>query len=728
LKFTDVVRFFDRDPPFSPTCALRRARTFARDIGGVSARRRDARERETEMSAFAEPEFVEDLLDEDDPAEDLTSDDAFAPLPGASGGADKEARFLVVDPILHKVSYTKDGKVTRPRVESVVRLHNALIHAHPAEAQKWRRTPLTKQLAKHDDTALLFVAAHTMVENSDKERWSAQIHAWAEEYYKHEAQKAWLRGGASEPANLRQVLTAKEYGDLVVSAERYGATGSIVNAFKTNQNQQQDKASINKCFMSPEGRALTDFLASSLKAGNTNVQDNDTVRKGIFDSYVHKLAQQCDAAAAADPAARLDQSKLKILRESVDPSVLTTARAWSDREKANGKMSEQDHRAWLAEIGKHADKLIRAGVGIGNIGAGLTDAASSRVVDAAQRGVGTGGASIAQRGAGGASTSTNTGTRFEDTLAGLGHGTNPESEAQRNLRAATSRFAGYETTDDAAFETSAFGETPERCNADPARTSAGPPIVLDFEDTPQQEPSAPQGPAASEPEASPEPAVQPSTDQLLELLDSVRRSRFVPNDTSMVDLKTALKACAYDVDATIRIVLVRASLPADVDLAVTDAISRRGVLAALDADILKKSLDAAVTRTTQRAAIKRKVSDNVNMREVKKFAQATWPDYDGTNMDVKSNRRGFVAQRIVGLLDGGTASRSREMEEARRTCIARACEALPPTLYDFDAVIIAEAALRDTIGAGAGFPSLDTLTGLGEIVHAVLHPPAPCGD
>ena len=47
------------------------------------------------MSAFAETEFVEDLLDEDDPAEDLTGDDAFPPPPGsstmASGGADQEA-------------------------------------------------------------------------------------------------------------------------------------------------------------------------------------------------------------------------------------------------------------------------------------------------------------------------------------------------------------------------------------------------------------------------------------------------------------------------------------------------------------------------------------------------------------------------------------------------------------------------------------------------------------
>jgi hypothetical protein len=196
----------------------------------------------------------------------------------------------------------------------------------------------------------------------------------------------------------------------------------------------------------------------------------------------------------------------------------------------------------------------------------------------------------------------------------------------------------------------------------------------------------------------------------------------------MVELQAALQACAYDVDAAVRLILVRASLPAGVDLAVTDAISRRDVLAALDADILSKSLSRAVTRTTQRAAIKRKVSDNVNMGEVRKFAQVTWPDYVQTNMDLETIRRGLVAQRIVGLLDGGTSSRSPPMEEARRMCIAKACVALPSTLYDFDAVIIAEAALRDTIGAGAEFPSLDTLAALGEIVHAVLHPPAPCGD
>ena len=297
--------------------------------------------------------------------------------------------------------------------------------------------------------------------------------------------------------------------------------------------------------------------------------------------------------------------------------------------------------------------------------------------------------------------------------------------SQRNLRAATSRFAGYETTNDAGLETSAFGETPERRNSEPPRTSEGPPIVLDFEveDTPQQEPPAPQGPAASEPAASPEPAAKPSTDELLAMLDSVRQSPHVPNDTLNVVLQAALHACSYDVDATVRLVLVRASLPAGVDLAVTDAISRRDVLAALDADILRKSLSAAVTRTTQRAAIKRKGSNIVNMSEVKSFAKAVWPDYDPMNMTAESNRRGHVAGQIVGLLDGGTASRSRGMEEARKTCIAKACMALPSTLYDFDAVIIAEAALRDTIGAGVDFTSLETVAALGEIVHAVLYPP-----
>jgi hypothetical protein len=211
--------------------------------------------------------------------------------------------------------------------------------------------------------------------------------------------------------------------------------------------------------------------------------------------------------------------------------------------------------------------------------------------------------------------------------------------------------------------------------------------------------------------------------EILMLLDSVRQSPHVPDDTSMVVLQAALHACSYDVDATVRLVMVRASLPAGVDFAVTDAISRCDVLAALDTDVLMRSLSGAVTRTTQRAAIKRKGSDNVNMSEVKRFAKAVWPDYDHMNMTEESNRRGHVAGQIVGLLDGGTASRSRAMEEARKTCIAKACMALPPTLNDFDAVIIAEAALRDAIGAGVDFPSLETVAALGEIVHAVLHPP-----
>ena len=111
------------------------------------------------------------------------------------------------------------------------------------------------------------------------------------------------------------------------------------------------------------------------------------------------------------------------------------------------------------------------------------------------------------------------------------------------------------------------------------------------------------------------------------------------------------------------------------------------------------------------------------MGEVKRFAKAVWPDYDPMNMTEESIRRGLVAGQIVGLLDGGTASRSFPMEEARKTCIAKACMALPPTLNDFDAVIIAEAALRDAIGAGVDFPSLETVAALGEIVHAVLHSP-----
>ena len=66
------------------------------------------------MSAFAEDETFEHLLDEDEQVEDLTGEGGFPPPPGpstmASGGGNTEARFLVVDPALHMVTYTKDGK------------------------------------------------------------------------------------------------------------------------------------------------------------------------------------------------------------------------------------------------------------------------------------------------------------------------------------------------------------------------------------------------------------------------------------------------------------------------------------------------------------------------------------------------------------------------------------------------------------------------------------------
>ena len=91
------------------------------------------------MSAFAEDATYEDLLDEDEPVEDLTGDEVFAPPPGpstmASGGGNTETRFLVVDPVVDGVTYNKDGKVTKPRVEAVMRTHNTLIDADPAEAR-----------------------------------------------------------------------------------------------------------------------------------------------------------------------------------------------------------------------------------------------------------------------------------------------------------------------------------------------------------------------------------------------------------------------------------------------------------------------------------------------------------------------------------------------------------------------------------------------------------------
>lgn len=121
------------------------------------------------------------------------------------------------------------------------------------------------------------------------------------------------------------------------------------------------------------------------------------------------------------------------------------------------------------------------------------------------------------------------------------------------------------------------------------------------------------------------------------------------NDASVVDLQAALQA--YVVDATVRLMLVRASLRQGVDLAVTDAIARRDVLASLDAEVFSKFLSAAVSRATPRAAIRRKASDNINIGEVNRFAKAIWPDFDPMSLTEESTGRGHVAGRIIGLLD-----------------------------------------------------------------------------
>ena len=231
------------------------------------------------MSAFAEDDTFEHLLDEDEPVEDLTGDDGFFPPPGPSttpsGGGNTETRFLVVDPVVDKVTYTKDGKVKKPRVEIVVNAHNALFQAFPAKAKEWGRTSsINKESAKHDCDALLFIAAQTM--DTGDPHFNAQLHAWIEEYYKHTQQKQWLQNGACEPVDLRQVLTFKE-------AEKYGATRAIINAFKSNADRQRDSQAINKLYASAEGRALTEFLVQSMKARNLGPEARTRTSRSIFE-------------------------------------------------------------------------------------------------------------------------------------------------------------------------------------------------------------------------------------------------------------------------------------------------------------------------------------------------------------------------------------------------------------------------------------------------------------
>jgi hypothetical protein len=83
------------------------------------------------MSAFAEDDTLDNFGDEEDEVEDLTVDDVFfEPPPGpsvwagssmpAADATGTETRFLAVNP--RTVNYTKEGKVTKPRNDSIARV------------------------------------------------------------------------------------------------------------------------------------------------------------------------------------------------------------------------------------------------------------------------------------------------------------------------------------------------------------------------------------------------------------------------------------------------------------------------------------------------------------------------------------------------------------------------------------------------------------------------------
>ena len=171
----------------------------------------------------------------------------------------------------------------KPRVEIIVNTHDALFQALPAKAKEWgRKSSITKQIAKHDCDALLFIAAHTM--DTKDAHFNAQLHAWVEECYKHAQQMQWLLNGACEPVDLRQVLTNQEYDNLIMEAEKYGATNAIVNAFKSNTDRLRDTQAINKLYASPEGRALAEFLVQSLKARNLGLEARTRTSRPMFDA------------------------------------------------------------------------------------------------------------------------------------------------------------------------------------------------------------------------------------------------------------------------------------------------------------------------------------------------------------------------------------------------------------------------------------------------------------
>ena len=565
-----------------------------------------------------------------------------------SGGVQQGvAGFGGYDPA--KVTKLKDGSVKRPRNDALVKLYN----------NKQGRGGT--RVSAVGDTEIAWLIERTTP------REEPQLHAWYEDTTKRARLDQWAMHGFRAPVHLKEVLPTHRYMELEKAVEEQPAILAFMNQFKTMAQRTSDSNALTSLTKTPRGAALVQMIASAL--GNPGRIDPAVLLKSFLDSV--------NQPHPAD--SELDQDLVYALESATNAEELANFRTWMTAELNAGRMTEEEHAAWIAHVARKTEELAQSGAGAPAAG---IDAASAHVVMSAQDGAAAGGlaasANTMGRGRGHAPPPLGSNRvapppsrTFQDSLAGLGHGTSAMTEGQKRLRM--------------------YGESLMNPCAGVHRSPPVPeintPNALHFVDL-------------TEPHASARPSVRRSAD---EILNSALELRDDPSVRSLsvgaIALKQALELCDYEHDAAARF-LIFDSRVASVSPERRADIVKRVELGGVE---FANVLEDIVKVVENPKIVKRKASGDITLSTVRQFGECAFDDYNGADVSasVRDRRRTIIEECLRA-----------DVDEVCRVPAARAWEGLPENFTDSSAIFIASSVVNTKISEVV---SPATIAALGEI-------------
>ena len=602
------------------------------------------------------------------------------------------------------VKYNADGAVTRPRNDKVAALHNDIIKAWDENVKgKCPRKPLTTAQAKDNEAALIFCATHT------RPAKEPQVHAYADALVKSKRRIEWIRGGQITPLNLKDVLTEKELEEIFKNDQLKSTTQAVMDAFKSPQNRDQDAKVLDALQKSKEGKIILEFLVKVLAVGGRTTVNT---APQVLHAYITELKERASASPSTSSPA-LDPAYVHLIETASTAEELVRAR------ETIGKLacSDEHARAYLRAIQRRAEQLITSGASAVVQG---VDAGQAAVLNGAQLGLSLGGASITtqQNGvaAGGMSGSRGAlggGATFEETLAGLGHGTAPLSSQQQQLR---------------AFGMGAMATPPQPAAGleAPRRSLSLAPLadIVNLVD----DVSAP----AEATKSTPPPATHvsaPEEDDMEERLNKIGKIQSTVGNITKESVLPALvhnvmRLCGGSVARAITVLLVRHTLPTGMETSGVDAIAKGDAFDGAPPEFVHVALRGAV-EAIERPTVRRKGSNEVTLHHRREFCEMAW----GTDWaDSKEKRKKEIAECLLCLAPGRTQSTKLDQ---RLVLLAQGCIALPEDAnLDIDAMLAVEASMqsaRKKMHIDAEF-SPDLLAAMGGIVNAVRVRPKASRD